>query len=1141
MLIQPKLDPKAASQAMKDAKDLHRKMTAMKVDWKDISKHSLSSIRSIKGVSTAASQFTKELSSAARSSFKKLSELGKQLEDARKKAEDLKKKYNDAKSPTEKKAVQGKLSGAKKDILGLEKQFVDLRKGNKQYLGELQNVIKAQKQYQDTLKKAAGYTGKNFSKEMIGAIHKARSGGVRGAISGIGQSVSAGSKYAKGVAARATISSGGEMGAMSSAITGLSKAVPVLAGAVTAMTALWQLIKAASEHQTKLNKAMLEGLGTAGDFTTATETYRDTVDELRVAARDSAGEFLKLGGDSEQALKVVNRFAVESTGSLLKTRSTLAELGKGDVQAGMALLAKNAIAYGKAMNMEATEVGTMMGQLQSDAGYGAEQIQNVMGMAVKAAASANMPMTKFMGIFRQVLPDVELYQNRLEELTGTIKLLSKTMSPKDVKNFMDSFTNGFKGMDFKQRLKVALVAGTGFVSKTLDKDFSLKAKTMAENFSKYGINSDEFEKAYKGGEKSMAELIAKAQGRAAEQGEQLSGTVITNAMKLASYESARQKGGPLNTATAMRGGGMFATYKIMEKFSQTFVKGFDGLSEHVIKQLGVSEEQYEAMRTMSQSLKAQRAQLQMFGKTNSISMNKSLRSLIAQEKNTEESKVTSEMMAKASDEQLFYAAEQSNVDKKTSLTAEDLAVQQIEATTSVGDKLENIIAYLLEKIYGVLDPILKIIDNVWEWLVGSKKTQESIGKIDKFSSGIQASGYGAAEKGKMKQLADALMTGAKSGASGGQMTKIASGVYDPKMLQANADAIAEKVSKFAESRGSGPQAQYIKDNFLAALKEGNVSDAFGQLAAIPGDIETNLLQFGQNILPQVLSDADKNNASGGPVRRPGAEVKSSFKTKAEYEKFIQAQADAADIDRNMVPLATGRNATATGPAGASKSAGLPPEKNRTISQKAYVEQTEQQTKEVVSSHEKSSDAQIHATEDVYDGINDTLNILKKGIRFESSFLRGPYAGILKSATLDSFREALLEFAIIQAKMQNSPGISKMLSSYGQEIAGGDPAVALRSLFELPSDVDDPNALLKTFRDKNKDYSGSKLIGGPVHDTGSYKLHRGEYVVPAMPAGDKNGGNRPTVHANINIHGTSLTQQQLEGAVYGAMDKLARRP
>ena len=69
--------------------------------------------------------------------------------------------------------------------------------------------------------------------------------------------------------------------------------------------------------------------------------------------------------------------------------------------------------------------------------------------------------------------------------------------------------------------------------------------------------------------------------------------------------------------------------------------------------------------------------------------------------------------------------------------------------------------------------------------------------------------------------------------------------------------------------------------------------------------------------------------------------------------------------------------------------------------------------------------------------------------------------------------------------------------------------------------------------------GARQSGGPIPETGLYQLHAGEHVLSADDVAKVATGNRQ-VHASVVINGTGLTQQQLEGAVYGALDKVSRR-
>lgn len=914
----------------------------------------------------------------------------------------------------------------------------------------------------------------------------------------------------------------------------MSAAIGGLAAAATALGAFWELLKKASQQQTALNKALIEGTGTANDFVIGGKTYTEAIDDMRQAAMDAHGALLKFGMNSEKSLKVINAFAKESTGSLIKTRTALKSLGDGDVAKGIEDFTKSAVAYGKALGMEATEVADMMGKMVSETGYGASQIQDQMSMVVKAAATSNMPMTKFMGIFRRVLPDVELYQNRLEELTGTIKLLSKTMSAKDVQNFMDAFANGFKGMDFKQRLKTVLVTGVGNVSKALDKDFTMKAKSIAKNFRDYGVSEDDFVKAMKGGEKAMADLMAKAQGNAIAKGGEIAGVHISDAMKLASYEEARQKGGPLNTATAMRGGGMFATYSILKQMSQRFTSGFDGLSEHVIKQLGISEQQYEALRTTSQSLEVYRSQLDKAGRTQSKSMNEALKEAIAQRKGLTGLEKETVDLREATEEDLFLAAEMSNKDEHTARTAEDLATQQVTLTQSIDEKLDNVIAFLLEKIYGVLNSkMLELLGEIEEAASTDDRSKAEMKKLSKVRHSDLASGpQTAGQKMQQEVRSEALRDAIAQGIEGTDLIGAMKGQYTTGQLGTASASMAD----WAISKGmDAKKADEMSARFREKLESGDVNAALWQLKEIPASWEETLEALNvvtahkSSELTDTVQEKMKDPTIQG--RRDGTTGVDIIKKKAELDKIERAAYEASDADKAYAAAIAG------GPIPASSAGSAPAAKAQVDASKNVAVQTNAATAQVgLNKDQVDKQTSIAAsTASVYDAVTDVYGVLKKGIVLEGGFLRGAFADTMRTSMLDALRTALLEFAVIMARMQTSEDFATFMADWSWQItqAGGAKGMSALTTMNRTGASDD------LYEEFGNTVSGSRLSGGPINDTGLYKLHRGEYVVPALPAVSQTQSSGP-VYATVIIQGSNLSQQQLEAAAYNVLDKVARR-
>jgi len=1117
VVVTPKVDERSSVEVLK-------KLSKLKASWTEVSQSSRISLKEIKEISSATANFGKVLSNSAKSSMKELGALGDQLHHALTEAEALSEAMRKAKTPEEKEKISEELKQVSDSVLSLNKQIEDHRKIGQKYGQELKDVVKSQKKFREGLEKSADYSKKDAFKDILKSLGKGLSsggvGGLKSALSGAGQAAAQG---AQGGLARTAIAGGAgtaDATMVGKAAGGIAQAAGSLALVAAAVGALWGFLKAASEHQTKLNKALLDGAGFVNDFTSDTKNYKSAVDDLRNASMDAAGSLLRYGANSETAAKAINAFAKESTGSLIKTRETMKSLGKGDVTAGVEEFSRNAIVYGKALGMESTEVAGMMGKFVSETGYGADQVQGLMGNIVKAAATANMPMTKFMGIFRQVLPDVELYQNRLEELTGTIKLLSKTMSAKDVKNFMDAFAKGFQGMDFKQRLKTVLISGTGFVSKTLSKDFDMKAKSMAKNFEKYGINPDEFEKAYKGGEKSMADLMAKAQGNAAKEGAEISGNQIGDAMKLASYEAARKKGGPLNLATAMRGSGVYSTYKILSKFGQTLTTGFDGLSEHVMKQLGISEQQYDALRSTAQSLKTQKSFLQQYGKTNSKSMNKALRETIAMRKGIKAEGVTQKDMQEATDEDLFQASEMSNTMKEGQQTAEDLAQQQSDATMSIADKIDNVIAFLLEKLFkaasGILDTINDVYQAIVNWISGTPAEAKTQQKMIKGIEGLKESFEGkTTSKESFSYVADMMKKQVQAGGGTEQLTNTFK-----QMVDASSFGGSEQLDKLVELVAKNSSAEDLPANLMKLLTK-----------------------EGRQVSPRMQKQAMEQAAKMAENRRAGTADKKVYKTVAEKQAAKaneDLEMDLEEINKNTKDSAQAQNTLAdasTKPNSPTvlmaKAAGL----SGGAVHPAVAKQmgvSDDQIKDLQGSVDDTGKDQLQQESDIYDGIKDVAGILKKGIKYENSWMNSRWKHLMEDIIGNTMDEVMMAYAIVEAKMSDD-GFKKALIDHTKDLSKSD--ASLWDLAKLPQEGDVNESFDKLLKDKTK---GSRQMGGPIPDTGLYKLHQGEYVVPAGGTTGGGGGHTSIGPVNVNISGSGLSQQQLEGAVYGAMDKLARR-
>lgn len=688
---------------------------------------------------------------------------------------------------------------------------------------------------------------------------------------------------------------GGTGAAIASA---LAKAGTAVVGVVGVVTILAKILSLASENQAKLNRSLLEGSGTASDFGSSVEDYRGAVRELNEGILKSNRSFLQFGSNSEKAAKSIGAFSKETTGSIIQTRNELASLGgsKG-LGGGVEIFRTATESYSRALGMSTEQTGELMGKMSHELGRNAKGSISALENIVQAAAKSNMPMAKFMDIFHQVIPGVELYQNRLEELTGTIKMLSKTMSPKDVKGFMDAFAKGFDGKGIKDRLKTALIVGIPQTSKILADDFEAKARSMADQF---GLDPEAAVKATQGGEKAMAAFIA-AQRLA---GKNLTGVQAGNLMKNAHNEGSRRAGGALNVAHAMKGGGMMAAYKLMERQGSTFVKGDNpGLQEVVQSNTGISSQEMDAIMSIKQNAEQFKAELQASGgQLSSKSMQKGLESVMSDKLRKQGKELTPENLTKAimsaGIEDFIAAGERSNYAANTQEEAVDLAKEQYNVTSSLGDKLENVVGWLLEQILSVLNSTLDVLNDTLMWIMGDKDAVKEGKRLGDLADAINTANKDRFAKKGSEGAAEMVKMGAEMVASGKSLVQ--SGVIDKKDLDSlSKDQVKEMMSKITNDQDAiNSFANRYDVNRAANGDKGGQGEELlsylGNLKGVNGNdasmrVVEYMAQVGKISKAAVAASDPKSN------RRPEAE---DPKTVEKLQKAL----DDRDLNEKFKPL-----------------------------------------------------------------------------------------------------------------------------------------------------------------------------------------------------------------------------------------------
>ena len=1179
-----KIDKKSVSDTRNAFRKLTGDLSKTGVDWKKLGKTAQLNARELIKIGEAGAQAAGKVSKAALAASKKMGTLGKSMMEADKDLTDIAKKMSGTKDPKVRAGLSAEANKLKGILSSLGNQVQKQGKVYQVHHKAIEAASKAQQKNAKVVMDSASKWSKATAGTAVADVGKGVMSGIQqGGVKGVGTAVSAVGKGAGGLAAKGLEKAGASEATMAK----MGAAVGMMGGAIAAVGALLKLLSMASDHMAGLNKALLKGNGLANDFGMSAASYRKSIDAIRGATIDAAGSLLRFGVDSEKALTDINAFGMAATGSIGKTKKMLEHmgddslLGANKLQDGVTKFVTSATVYGKALGVESTEVAKMMGDFVSDIGVSHENVIAVMGDIVKTAAVANIPVHKMMDVFHDVLPDVNLFTNRIEELTGTVKLLSKTMDAKAMKSFMKTMGKGFDELDFKQRLKMAFVIGPDKVAKILDKDFKASGKALSKEFSKAGLGG-ELEKALDSVDpvKAMAEVAAKAGASGVQQ------AAIKSAQELARNKAASKKGGVLGTATAMRGAGAYARMNMLEEYAGKMTGGdIAGLGEHVAKQLGVSEAEYKAILALKDNTAMYQASLSKAGKTSSKSMNANLMKIwkdkhgIASDKalsKEEQDSFAKEMRETAlkpdelKDMLQKAAAMQSADAEKDAQSMEDLAAEQVNATMSVSDKLESIVGYMLEKIFNTMSSVLGDLDDLWA-VITSSNAQEA--KFNIQQKGKQAE----ALKGEIKSQADVIMGGITKSTAGGEMTpamkkqnamlsnalKSTSGYVSDqnkdalfKVMDPVLGKVGEMKSKDVEKIGlSGGTFGKAGEDFQKQL-----TDVLQKAEAAKTEAEKAMYKEQAKVMTTNFVKGLKGEYSGmkavqvmshlsGILTGEGVKVdlRSDPDFTASQLKQTKAMEKAADmvkdtdIDETFVAAMGGAGGTVSPPnpvsAQAKAAAGVPtgaaagPAGAVGLSGTGVMGAGGKKTPEPPPGHDEqikimekggATQEEIAKTaEEDYQNTSDTLSILKKGIKFEMSWMNSKFKNVLKESTLDSFRVALMEFAVLQAKMSDKTFMDAFSDKGGDMIAAGLDA---RFASGVGRGEADPAKVMQDIINKKTGAHATGLMGVP-YDNYLASLHKGEMVLPASDArmGGKGGGGKSV---NVVVYATGVPASEV---------------
>lgn len=1098
--VVPELDRRSTSSLVRDIRSLEKDLGKVNISYKSLAKTSALNIKELRTLSDTASAFGKNLTKSTHDSVKELSRLGKQLDNLSEKAEELEVQISGASDEAEKSKLQDQFAENAKLMQNLNKAIDKQRDQFKKFSGEFGKAIDQQKKFKASLEKTAEYGAKDRARAHAGVMQQLASGNLKGGLKGLMQSSF---KSHQGSKARQEIAAGEKMGGAKGAahmassgekLANMAESAAMasagFAAGAAAVGAFVKLILAASDHMTGLNKAVLQSKGLANEWGVSAEQFDKSLSNLRNAAIGAHAGLLKFGMSSESAMEAVGAFGKEATGSLSKTVSMLKSMGEGDVKSGLLQFSRNAQVYGSALGMTATDTAKLMGTMVSDIGMDSDNVMKTMGDIVKQASQAGMPVHKFMDIFHQAIPNLDLFTNRIEELTGVMKLFSKTMDPRAVKGFMQTMGRGFDGVDFKQRLKMNLMSG-GKVAQTMQKDV-LKAANNIKN--QMPELADAIDQAMQG-KRSFADVAAQAMASGK------SGAQVASINDLGRYNGLANSGDVLKQTTGMRSMGIMARMKTLEDQAMALHgnKDLAGLGEHVAKMNGISEDEYKSIVALRQSMDTYMSSVNKVGRTSSRSINDNLRKMLRQDKRVADKQFDldsdsgfedamkfiakqdpggmEDMIKQAATEQMAQAQDDSEKSKDSLLAMEDLQAMQVNATQSLGDKIDNIIKVLLEKIYFVVHDVFSVLDRIYTmlpgWITGdTTATQKLLSKSTSEALANQANNpRGARLQAETNtKLTEMLRNGADSNKILSSFSSVMTG---PSRSKDEAEANKAMLTEALQGILSGGAL----DEYIDASNKGDVvrTNFFGN--KMSADDSALFASRMAAIKARGMAGQSDSIDYGQQSKTADVALQRRAMKQQEMNKVT------GDHDDRTEALFSTVGSTTAGSPGASI-------RNPVSFSRDQKEQTEAQ----------------QTTASATEAMADKLN---KGVALDQNYTQGKLKTVLKDSSLEALRKALTEQSVLNAVMSQEPEWQRAIAGNAGKFlgAGGTAAdiIGMQSTGQGTA-AEDMAAFIGA-----RGYA----TGGP---TGSQPhmalMHPSEFVVPKNGALVMKEGGRSGKQVNV---------------------------
>jgi len=879
-------------------------------------------------------------------------------------------------------------------------------------------------------------------------------------------------------------------------VTTMSKLGPILSMSASVMMSIVKLLVDIEAHAKEMNKQILEGASSAeflyGNTKNVDQAFgkvSSTLDTIRDQATDIHENF-KWGSTKDQVIQVTNALAQQ--GASLKSLEQAfdnvqksAHRSAADV-GSFGELARTSLAYSRLMGVSLQEISDFQAEMFTEMGKSVTGTKLEFARMTREASESGIATNKFFSILRGVSSDLGLYNTRLESAATLLKVLGKSMNPREAGKFLQFAASGVQKMDQLQRVRVAAYAGEGFSQATVGKDIASKVQAAiidvagqtgdksAANIDRLGSLIEDF---MKGNNQALETALEKVPDAAR-------GSLLKTFLELR-QDKKENASGIVGTGAAMGNSSPAAMLDMLERGAKNTygkdieqITGDQGLA--LRNQYQMSEEQFREMVALRFSIESQKRDFASALAGNMADKDKQAKIL----EQLAARKITSaEDLDKLSTGDVLSILERVNPpDESEAQKQLRLAQEQGKLVTSIEDKVGMIVDGIFNYLYKALRSLIDGLHEIIGLFPGGKKhvnvgdvlEKGRTGKNDKIIDKLQEAAATQFDSAASRQAVLKAAEASMRNLSGGLKEK-GKAVSKDSLLKDLGTVIGDDAGKVRSTLGmSGLDEKRQKQFYDAYLMKGSLG-AGAQAANLTRDELEQMLQKSIYTLGQSdLGRLGRLNTLQSAYMKPGS--------------------PAAAPGAVMPPVAPGATPTAApGAARAPLVAATPSVQTRAVGERDAADVLDENGREMVNSFQNLYDA-----------------LRRRGIMLDKTQLTGSYKDVVR----DAMRTALFEYAMYSTTDQ-ARLLERMKSSgVGADLANSYEASKLQGN-ALGGDVVGIAA-------------GRAVVASPGEGLAS--VGKGEKIVPA---GGRGGSGGMTVNVN-GIGGADLAnflKQKIAEGIY----------